>query len=1610
MAKRLILPAQYKIVEKLGEGNYSVVYKVVDKEKKIMGLKIARYNCKECNELIGREYQILKQFKHPNIVPVYDYDITKNGNAYFIFEYIPGRPINRAFKKFSKRFLRAIIQIINALRVIHNRGFIHADLKPEHIIYDDKQKKAVLIDFGFAVMPSQIITPAGTFGYLAPEVIKGTGIDQRSDLYSLGIIIIEILTGKRYVDANLETMDIPEEFKNILIRLVWEDMGLRPTLPEIHQTLKHLLDEKKTRPFSYRVKLPSTGFVIPDFFNDIIIKKGEALIIEGDRGSGKTRLLQELKYRFLTRHWRVFFYISQEGINLVNALENFLGKKLTTKDKEGKFQLFEELNQYLIKFTEDKKLIIMVDDLSKLTDYELALFRYIGYGIKNKNILLIGTSVADNRIKDLGFQIYKLKPFNSEAIENLLKKTFFSFETERYRDFISWLYRNSGGNPLFICEILKHIFEKNILSYQENRWQIDLKSLDKITLPQQLEKILSPRIVRLNEEDLLILKYLTVAGHPIESAVLYNIFGSKGNPALEQIKYLDLIREGVFNNKQTLYLANQIIGDVIMKSISSDEYHKIGKALISSIEKVSPRDINYIPILAQLCSKLNIKKKAKKYIGLAAHLAQDIYDYNSAIEYYQLLLNYKGVNRAEILIKLADIYQIMGNNEKAIEYYKKARLHKKLLYSIYAGLGRAYSSIGKYKDAVHSLNRALKLTAEPNSEEYLKIAMRYAYSLMNLRRFKAARDILNKLSKLAEDIKKPEMIAEVLYYQASLEWFENKFDQVVRLANKNLDFTRKHHLNKQYAYTANLLGSLYQQRIDIEKAKYYLDEAVKEFRRCRLYNALLISMENQVSLYIFVSDYDTAQRVLKELIFLARQLNKKDRFIRGLITLASINDELSRYNTAVKLLKQAIDIDPDNPDAIAILSLVYYKIGEIDAAKKLIKGLEKSIQKSFYYLLIKTLLSSEFGEEAAAEESLNQALKFISEQKNMIQMRVGVYSVAVRHFYERDDFNESLRFARELIKIAHPLSREYCMADIYLKLNRYRLKLSGNLDIEESLNRLKNIGCLFDYAFLKRIKIEILLPKVHKSSGLTKAAKEIVEIKNIFSSIGAKNEFEQTRRLQDKLFLTLLRKYSEKAISSGYLETLTRIAELISGYLGKPGFIQRVLDTLIRSTNAERGALFIKTARGMEFAAGQNIDQTTIKDATGFSTTAIKELQKNKIIFTYDALSDPDFNIKKSVRLNKIRSLICIPLSISGNVIGAVYLDSRLKSGIFGPQDKEFLLTIAKILSSVIEKSFIFQKITEENIFLKNQLIEAIGSGYIIGKSAMMKKVYSLIENVARTNSPVLITGETGTGKGMIARLIHYKSERKNKKFLTINCGTIPETLLESELFGHKKGAFTGAVSDKMGLLEAGESGTVFLDEITNTSLSFQAKLLEAIEEKIIRRLGETKARRIDVRFLFATNKDLEIEVEEGRFRKDLFYRINVLRIEVPPLRERVRDIPLLAQHFLNRYKKEMNKMIDGFTNDAIKALTEHFWPGNVRELQNVIERAVVLSKGRLITMQDLGFNTRGFGLIPLKDLKRDSIIEALNATNGNVKKAAELLGIGRRTLYRYIKKYHIPH
>ncbi|AFH49019.1 NtrC family response regulator [Ignavibacterium album JCM 16511] len=336
-----------------------------------------------------------------------------------------------------------------------------------------------------------------------------------------------------------------------------------------------------------------------------------------------------------------------------------------------------------------------------------------------------------------------------------------------------------------------------------------------------------------------------------------------------------------------------------------------------------------------------------------------------------------------------------------------------------------------------------------------------------------------------------------------------------------------------------------------------------------------------------------------------------------------------------------------------------------------------------------------------------------------------------------------------------------------------------------------------------------------------------------------------------------------------------------------------------------------------------------------------------------------------------------------------------------------------------VKRLFEVKDLLIENKVLREEINRKYDFDNIVGKSPAIKKVFDMIQAVAETDSTVLISGNSGTGKELVARAIHYRSKRKNKPFIAVNCGAISENLIESELFGHKKGAFTGAISDKEGFIKAADGGTLFLDEISEMPPQLQVKLLRAIQEKEYTPVGTTQSLPVNVRFVATTNRNLEEEVKAGRFREDLYYRLNVVEIHLPSLKEREEDIPLLADHFLNKYRKELNKNIKGIDNDAMRALLAHEWKGEVRELENVIERAVIFCKGDYISVDDLPPSfvpDRGNLELSFSDsledsvrkFERDFIMRVLESNNFNKEKTADVLKVGLSTLYRKLKELDI--
>jgi Nif-specific regulatory protein len=496
------------------------------------------------------------------------------------------------------------------------------------------------------------------------------------------------------------------------------------------------------------------------------------------------------------------------------------------------------------------------------------------------------------------------------------------------------------------------------------------------------------------------------------------------------------------------------------------------------------------------------------------------------------------------------------------------------------------------------------------------------------------------------------------------------------------------------------------------------------------------------------------------------------------------------------------------------------------------------------------------------------------------------------------------------------------------------------------------------------------------------------------------------------------------------LTTLLEIGQILAGTLDLKGAMSRALETLGRHHGMMRGVVMlldpdtnelrIEASYGLNENGARRISYRIGEGITG------RVVQSGKPIVVPQISREPMFLDRLGARRKTLDkqelSFICVPVTINRKPVGVLGVDLRYKEDRDYDPLTKFLSIVASMVAQAIKVKHLVeadkQRLLDENIHLKQELRERYDFSHIVGNSNPMRQVYEQVTQVARTNTTVLLRGESGTGKELIAHAIHYNSLRANKPFIKVSCAALPETLIESELFGYEKGAFTGAQGRKKGRFEMADGGTLFLDEIGDLNLSTQIKLLRVLQEREFERLGGTETIKVNVRLIAATNKDLEKAIADGEFREDLFYRLNVFTIYMPPLRERKTDILLMADHFLEKYAREHNKNIKRISTPAIDMLTSYHWPGNVRELENAIERAVLVCETNVIhghhlpptlqTAEGSGTVTRLSLAAAVEAYERDIIQDALKTTRGNRKKAAKLLDTTERIIGYKVKKLNI--
>jgi Nif-specific regulatory protein len=1530
----------------LKEGNFAKIYTKGD-----IAYKTGELSDKE---ILRGQFELLSEIKNPHFVSVYEW-FEDDGKCGFSMEKINLPTIDQVFKKTPskksdfKKLENIIISILDSLSVLHSNGIICGDLKPNHI-FVDKNNNVKLIDPGY---DPDIITPA----YAAPEALTDFPTFS-SDIYSIGVILYETLTGEKafkgslskIIEAKLKKGLPPPEEKNPTIPPEINLLILRMTAKDFNNRLKSIEDVKRELALGAPTVDRKPSF-IPVFtgrekelkeFQESTGQLPEPHIfwIYGERGIGKTALLSQFKIKALSR-----------GINAKEVTPGELYRLLSEK------KLLDE------------PLILLLDDISSATELS---------GILKENetnirihpfIIAISTDDKTVKMEELSdiTTSFLLSPLNQIQIEFILDRNFPNLENKK--EFISFLRERTEGNPFLLNQIIEILINEGIIERKGNKFTYKQKKVSSVPLPSSIREDLEFQLENLSIQEKELLKILSVFPEkiPVDLIPLFEL--AKPHTSINSLTSKNILQK----DKKGIHFKNNWIREFLYKKLEKQEKEMI----YSKVEK----KITAPEVLFTLQRDLGLKKEYRETLIKITKKRIKEKEYPGAIKFLKEALSIKDdkINR----IILARLLEITGNINDSLSIYKKL-LSKEENPFYLLKLGIIKERIGNKEEAEKHFRKAVKISEGKAKEQAI-----YSLGYLLIRE-----GDLDEASGLISDFKKikGELPLRLKYIEGRILCAKGEFEKTLRIVEKELRKDLSPEMRRHFL----TLGGIAKQRNEEHQ------EAIEYFQNC---------------IDIAKEENDT----VNEAIF----MNYKGR---SLLRLDKYREAQEKLEEAL-LLSKKLKIGDLEYYCLTILAGIYLRIGYWEKLQERIEDFKKRYGKIQPFLKDKLLYSRLYRGDWIEVEKIRNELK---EEKYDLKDGEGVLSAFKGELEKaekifREEMKKTKGDPREERDIALKLSevlfeqKKNEAAITTLKPHKEKIKkiqsdfekgkflsswglVNGNIkSINKAIQLFSKTGLPFytAQAILKKSKVLIEENKIEE------AIEELKKCEEIFSELKSDLFLSKTY----KLFAECAKNIS---LRSGYIHTYDEISKLLSSIDSEKRF-DEALSVLTNFFNAERGAIILKEEERNIIVSSYNIDEETLEDARRISSTITKKAAKGEVIIAGDAFRDSRFLEMDSIQRNKIRSILCVPITSEEEIYGVLYLDSTIKKDIFLPSDKEFLQSIGRILGVLFSKGDLLHRMKEEVKQLKRMTSPPESFHSIIGISEQMQKIYKTIEEIAGTDVNVLITGETGTGKELIARTIHKLSKRNNRPFITVDCSSLTETLLQSELFGHKKGSFTGAIKDKKGMFEEANGGTLFLDEIGDAPPSIQAGLLRVTDRGEIRRVGETESKKVDVRIISATNRDIEQAATLREFREDLLFRLNQINIAITPLRERKIDISLLLKHYLKIFSENKEKKVKGFDENAMRILRNYPFPGNIRELKNIVEISLIRCKGDYINQKDLPeeirkekvTETSSWDKIKTK-WRKETIIEALQDCGGSVSKAAKTLKISRRHLYRLIKEHDI--
>ncbi len=1678
----------YRVEQRVGAGGSGTVYRAFGEENgQPFALKILNTVDGTLIGNLQSEFRILSTLRHPCLVGVHDFGYFGDGRAWFVMDWVEGQPLSSSHVRtpdgeFStERFAALIADITAALEYIHSQHVVHGDLKPANIFVSpsDTGLRVRIMDFGLSIPRGSTSGGLnGTLEYMPPEIIRGESATAATDLYSLGCVLYELAAGhppfeaespvellRKQLDADAPSLpaDVPPAIAGWIRTLMEKQPQLRyRSAFQLHKAASELLGQSPQAIGGDKLR----AIRLPDLPRDqeaariaelrsAAIQRPVVLCISGPEGSGTSRMLRALAadlqldaVRVLRTSAGTDTGIFSPILRIISALASAPGAAgderfgviaaafpdalrgivpadlpaLTTDGEQ--IRIFHAAAGLLVAQAATSALVFDdADNADPFTrDFLAFLASYLEASPETGFLLAVGAeesnlAALDDVREAANWQHVVLGPLSRGETAGGLQALFGAVSPS----FVDVIHRQSKGLPGRIEELLNYCVAEGILEATEHGWLIherdNLGDLFPATLAQSYQRAVD----RLDDEVRRILIAVAAAVIPLPSDALAAALSL--DPGLLRSGLAQLLNARLVESIDGAYFP----AHAAVRGAVSPADHSIHAALFEWFRQHPPAS-DRDAVLALHALAAGLTDAALPLLLSAAREREQRFDYAGAVRLLRDAMKPAAADaelRFSILDSLGRLSNILGKREDEQEYLEEMLLlaaqsgSPAKLAKVYGNQTEYHLATGEYDRARRSAEKALAYFTQAGDAQgqafcHQKLGVieyRTHPGEQVLRHYERARELY---AAAGAAIDEGNILVDIgLVYYSILENPDRAlecFGQAHTIFER-IDYPRGltrvyGNMGLQYYYLGKFEDALRNHTRANELAKSSGDRRL-----------VAISCGSMGQCEIALCRYSSALLHLREELRIARELD--DRYIIGKCfqNLGTLYLTLGAYDAAIEALTEAEKTAAASGD----------QVGQASAANDI------------------AMCHIERREFEAAQKQITRAEQLLAEAQDvnvsaMLLYRRGILLLARG---EDADFEKAMHLFGKLGDIADAngfdshsiLARSYS-AVAQLRLGRVNVALDFSTEAMELLDKHGSLeGGAHDIVFNHAKVLRACKLLAESTEAIERAYAELMRSAESISEPQLYRSFLE----QVQVNAAIVREYalthrsdspdSLTAVREQNLRTLYEVARKINSVLDLDGLLDNIMDSALEAMNGERGMIFLIEDDQLTLKASRNVEKETIRDATEISLSILRDvLHGGKPIIVSNTSEDESFSRRDSVVNFNIHSLICVPMRSKETIIGTVYVDSRsdaVSAMSFSEIDAEFLEAFANLATIAIENARLHHSLKEENIYLRREVQQRFGFESIVGSSAPMQKLFTETQVAINSEGSVLIYGESGTGKELIAKAVHYNGPRKEKHFVAVDCGALPDTLLESELFGYKRGAFTGAVADKAGLFEEAHLGTLFLDEISNTSLAFQAKLLRVLQEGEFRRVGDAGTRTVNVRVICATNTDLQEEIAKNNFRQDLFYRLNVIPITIPPLRERLGDLPELVQHFITKYNNQHPTAVTGASTDLIEHLQRLPWKGNVRELENLINRMIAQAADPVLTTKslpseyatagrpgdgqgksELGVSLRApQRLLSLVEIEKEHIGFVLKHCDGNKTEAARILGLKRTTLVEKMKK-----